>query len=80
MCLKLGCLSLFWPSSLVCKFGGTPLPVIGETEVKLMDADALPVLVTEDFPNELLKAVMTSASHIDPKKDESYLDLLHQLL
>ena len=42
MCLKLGCL------------GGTPLPVIGETEVKLMDADALPALVTKDFPYELL--------------------------
>ena len=42
MCLKLGCLSLLWPSGLVCKFGGTPLPVIGETEFKLMDADALP--------------------------------------
>ena len=54
MCFKLGCLSLFWPSSLVCKLGGTPLPMIGETEVKLMDADSLPVLVTEDFPNELL--------------------------
>ena len=40
MCLKLGCLSLFWPSGLVCKLGGTPLPVNGETEVKLMDADA----------------------------------------
>ena len=51
---KLGCLSLFWPSGLVCKLGGTPLPVIGETEGKLMDADALPVLVTEDFPHELL--------------------------
>ena len=56
MCLKLGCLSLFWSSGLVCKLGGTPLPVIGETEVKLMDADALPVglLVTGDFPHELL--------------------------
>ena len=51
MRLKLGCLSLLWPSSLVCKLGGTPLPVIGETEVKLMDADALPV---KDFPHELL--------------------------
>ena len=54
MCLKLGCLSLLWPSGLVCKLGGTPLPVIGETEVKLMDADALPVLVTKDFSHELL--------------------------
>ena len=53
MCLKLRCLSLLWPSSLVCKLVETPLTVIGETEVKLMDADALPVLVTEDFPNEL---------------------------
>ena len=34
--------------------GGTPLPVIGGTEVKLMDADALPVLITKDFPHELL--------------------------
>ena len=40
MCLKLGCLTLLWPSGLVCKLGGTPLPVIGETEVKFMDADA----------------------------------------
>ena len=32
----------------------TPLPVIGETEVKLMDANALPVLVTKDFSLELL--------------------------
>ena len=56
MCLKLGCLSLLWPSGLVCKLGGTPLPVIGETEVKLMDADALPVLVTKDFPHEVLIA------------------------
>ena len=54
MCLKLGCLSLLWPSCLVCKLGGTPLPVIGETEVRLIDADALPVLVTKDFPQELL--------------------------
>ena len=54
MCLKLGCLSLFWPSGLVYKLGGTPLPVIGEAEAKLMDADALPVLVTKDFPHELL--------------------------
>ena len=54
MCLKLGCLSLLWPCSLVCKLGGTPLPVISETEVKLMDADALQVLVTKDFPHELL--------------------------
>ena len=54
MCLKLGCLSLLWPSDLVCKLGGTPLSVIGETEVKLMDADALPVLVTKYFPHELL--------------------------
>ena len=54
MCLKLACLSFLWPSGLVCKLGGTPLPVIGETEVKLMDADALPVLVTKDFPHELL--------------------------
>ena len=45
---------IIWPSGLVCKFGGTPLPVIGETEVKLVDADALPVLVTKDFPHELL--------------------------
>ena len=44
------CLSLLRPSGLVCKFGGTPLPVICETEVKLMDADALPVLVTKDSP------------------------------
>ena len=54
MCLKLGCLSLLWPSGLVCKFGGTFLPVIGDTEVKLMVADALPILVTKDFPHELL--------------------------
>ena len=54
MCLKLGCLSLLWPFGLVCKLVGTPLPVIGETEVKLMDADALPVLVTKNFPHELL--------------------------
>ena len=54
MCLKLGCLSLLWPSGLVCKLGGAPLPVIGETEIKLMDADALPVLVTKDFPHALL--------------------------
>ena len=45
---------IFWQCGLVCKLGGTPLPVIGETEVKLMDADALPVLVTKDFPHELL--------------------------
>ena len=54
MCLKLGCLSLLWPSGLVCKLDRTPLPVIGETEGKLMDADALPVLVTKDFQHELL--------------------------
>ena len=54
MCLKLGCLSLLWPSRLVCKLGGTPLPVISGTEVKLMDADSLPVLVTKDFQHELL--------------------------
>ena len=54
MCLKLGCLLLIWPSGLVCKLGGTPPPVIGETEVKLMDVDALSVLVTKDFPHELL--------------------------
>ena len=54
MCLKLGCLSLLWPSGLICKLFGTPPPVIGETVVKLMDADALPVLVTKDFPHELL--------------------------
>ena len=54
MCLKLGCVSLLWLSDLVCKLGGTPLPVIGETEVKFMDPDALPVLVTKDFPRELL--------------------------
>ena len=35
MCLKLGCLSLLWPSGLVCRLSGAPLPVIGETEVKL---------------------------------------------
>ena len=52
--LKLGCMSLLWPSGLVCKLGGTPLPVIDETKVKLMDADALPILVTKDFPHELL--------------------------
>ena len=28
--------------------------MIDETEVKLMDADALPILVTKDFPHELL--------------------------
>ena len=61
MCLKLGCLSLLWPSGLVCKRCGTPQPVIGETEVKLMDADALPVLVTKDFPHDLLISVMPSA-------------------
>ena len=38
-----------------------PLPVIGETEAKLMDADALPVLVTKDFPYELLIGSMPSA-------------------
>ena len=54
MCLKLGCLSLLLPSGLVCKLGETLLPVIGDTEVKLMDSDALPVLVTKDFPHELL--------------------------
>ena len=54
MCLKLGCLSLLWPSGLVCKLGGTPLPVIGGAEVKLIDADTLPVLVTKNFPHELL--------------------------
>ena len=54
MCLKLGCLLLLWPSGLVCKLGGAPLPVIGETEVKLMDADALPVLVIKELPHELL--------------------------
>ena len=43
MCLKLGCLSLLWPSGLICKLFGTPPPVI-----------ALPVLVTKDFPHELL--------------------------
>ena len=53
ICLKLGCLSLLWPSGLVCKLVGTPLPVIGETEVRLMDASALPVLVTETSPHEL---------------------------
>ena len=42
MCLKLGYL------------GGTPLPVISEKEVKLMDSDALLVLITKDFPHELL--------------------------
>ena len=47
-------MSLLWPSGLVCKLGGNPLPVIGETEVELMDADVLPVLVTKDFPHELL--------------------------
>ena len=46
--------SLLRPSGLLCKLGGTPLPVIGETEVKLMDVDALPVLVTKDFSHELL--------------------------
>ena len=30
------------------------LPVIDETEVKIMEADALPVLVTKYFPHELL--------------------------
>ena len=54
MCLKLGCESLLWPSDLVYKRCGTPLPVIGETEVKLMEADALPVLVIKDFPHESL--------------------------
>ena len=54
MCLKLGCLSLLWPSGLVCNLCGTPLPVIDGTEVKLMDADELPVLVTKYFPHELL--------------------------
>ena len=54
LCPKLGCLSLLWPFGLVCKIGETPLPVIGETEVKLMDADALSVLVTKEFPHELL--------------------------
>ena len=52
MYLKLGCLTFLWSSGLVCKLGGTPLPVISGTEVKLMDADALPVLVTKDFPHE----------------------------
>ena len=47
MCIRLGCPSLLRPSGLVCKFGGTPLPVIGETKVKLVDADVLPVLVTK---------------------------------
>ena len=61
MCLKLGCLSILWPSSLVCKLGETPLLVISETEVKLMDADALPVLVTKDFPRELLIGSDTSS-------------------
>ena len=54
MCLKLGCLSSLWPSGPVCELSGTPLPVSGETEVKLMDADAHPVLVTKYFPHELL--------------------------
>ena len=32
-----------------CKLGETPLSVICETEVKLIDVDALPVLVTKYF-------------------------------
>ena len=36
------------------KLGRTPLAVIGETEVKLVDADAFPVLATKVFPHELL--------------------------
>ena len=54
MFLKLGCLSLLWPSDLVCRHGGTLLQVIRETEVKLMNADALLVLVTKDLPHELV--------------------------
>ena len=54
MCFKLGCPSLLWPSGLVCKLCRTPLPVIGKTEGEIMDADALPVPVTKDFPHELL--------------------------
>ena len=40
--------------TLVIRSGMQTWPVIGETEVKLMDADVLPVLVTREFLHELL--------------------------
>ena len=40
--------------TLVIRSGMRTWPVIGETEVKLMDADVLPVLVTREFLHELL--------------------------
>ena len=53
MYLRLGCPSLLRPSGLVCKRGGTPLLVICKTEIKLMNADALPVM-GKKIPHELL--------------------------
>ena len=49
----MGCPSLLRLSGPQCKLGGTPLPEIDETEVKIMEADALSVLVTKYFPHEL---------------------------
>ena len=54
MCLKLGRPSLLRPTGTVCGLSGTTLPVIGETEIKIENTGTISVLVTKDFPHEIL--------------------------
>ena len=53
MCLKLGRPSLLRPTGTVCGLGTTQ-PVIGETEIKIENTGTISVLVTKDFPPEIL--------------------------
>ena len=54
VCVKLVRPSLLRPTGTVCGLGGTPLPVIGETELHLTNTETIKVLVAKDFPHELL--------------------------
>ena len=54
MCLKLGRPSLLRPTGTVCGLSGTTLPVIGETEIRIENTGTFSVLVTKDFPHEIL--------------------------
>ena len=73
VCLKLGRPSLLRPTGTVCGLGGTPLPVIGETELQLTDIGTIKVLVAKDFPHELLlgsDAISQGQGTIDYAKRE----------
>ena len=73
VCLKLGRPSLLRPTCTVCGLGGTPLPVIGETELQLTDIGTIKVLVAKDFPHEILlgsDAISQGQGTIDYAKRE----------